>query len=837
MRIAGPILAVWAGLTAPALPAAAPDFQKDVFPVLEKYCLGCHGAAAQTAGLDLRTVSGMLKGGSKGPALVPGKSTDSLLYTRIADQTMPFGPKKLNAEEARVIRDWIDAGAKGPAAEAAAKPAVSSHWAFRSPLKPAVPAVRNQRWVRTPVDAFVLAALERKGIPAPAEASREQLLRRVYLDVIGLPPSPPERSAFLEDRSADAWNRLTEDLLLRPQYGERWGRHWLDVVRYAESNGYERDGTKPHAWRYRDYVIDAFNRDKPFDRFVTEQLAGDELPDTDAQTQIATTFLRLGTWDDEPAEPAMDRYDQLDDIVGATSAAFLGITLRCARCHDHKFEPFKQSEYYRFLAVFEPLKRPQKEREDLDWFVGKPAELARYRELTAKADSEVGALKKEQDELRRAVLKRMFESGSSSSAELSWTHHAETVLAFETPAEKRTKRQKELVEKFNERLDREILASAGSEERAKLVALKSQIDRINAGRPKEPLRAYVWYEDAPQAPPTHVLRRGDPSQPGEEVQPGVPAVLPALDIGPIQPTGHSTGRRLWLARWMTHPRNPLLARVLVNRLWQWHFGEGLVATENDFGVMGQRPSNPELLDYLATELVESGWSIKHLQRLILNSSTYRASSSWNAVAGKLDPDNTLFWRWKPRRLDAETVRDSMLQVSGELNLEMSGKSIYPKLPREVLEGQSRPGDGWGESDSRQAARRSVYIFSKRSLAVPELEVLDAPDTTSSCEQRDVSTTGPQALTFLNGDFTRERAKRFAERLRREAGEDPARQAALAFEIALGRAATREEVAAAREFLAKQEKQIEQDTAGNAKEKSLEAFCLVMLNSNEFFFTE
>jgi hypothetical protein len=836
MRVAVLILAVCCARAAPA-----PHFEQDVLPILEKHCLGCHGAA-QTSGLDLRTPETMRKGGSKGPALVKGSAERSLLYQRILDKSMPFGPRKLTDGEAQVIRNWIDAGANAGHGEPA-KPgagAAANHWAFRAPVRPQVPIVRNRDWVRTPVDAFILAALEDKGIAAPRPAGAETLRRRLYLDVIGLPPEPEERRAWTGDQSREAYSRLVDSLLARPQYGERWARRWLDVVRYAESNGYERDGTKPQAWRYRDYVINALNQDKPFDRFLTEQLAGDEAEGSNAESQIGTTFLRLGTWDDEPADPALDRYDQLDDIVGAASAAFLGVTLRCARCHDHKFEPFPQKDYYRFLAVFDPLKRPQKEREDLDRFVGTEPELAAYRTKTAKADAEIAELKKKQEALRNAVLKRVF-SRKENASELSWNEHAGTVLAFQTAENKRTKEQKELVRRFNERLDREIDTAATEEERPQLAAWRKRIAEVEAARPKEPVRAYVLYEDNTRAPATRLLHRGDPNQPGEEVDPGVPGVFPALDISPVKPGPHSSGRRLWLARWMTHPENPLVARVIVNRLWQWHFGEGLVASENDFGVMGQRPSNAALLDYLAAELVESRWSIKHIQRLILNSSTFLASAEWNEAAGRLDPDNVLCWRWKPRRLEAEVVRDAMLAVSGELNLEMAGPSIYPALPRAVLEGQSRPGEGWGKSDDRQAARRSIYIFSKRSLAVPELEVLDAPDTTSSCEQRDVSTTGPQALIFLNGDFTRERAQHLAARLRQESGSDRERQIRNAYELAFGRKPNSQETAAALRFLANHQKQIEIDgnAAGqtDAATGALQAFCLVVLNSNEFFYLE
>jgi Protein of unknown function (DUF1553)/Protein of unknown function (DUF1549) len=550
--------------------------------------------------------------------------------------------------------------------------------------------------------------------------------------LIGLPPTPAEQHDYLVDTSPDALAHVVDRLLARPEYGERWARHWLDVVRYAESNGYERDGTKPSAWRYRDYVINAFNQDKPYDRFLTEQLAGDELDHTNAETQIATTFLRLGTWDDEPADPVVDRYDQLDDVLGTTATVFLGVTLRCARCHDHKFEPFSQRDYYSMLAVFEPLKRPLQNRDEADCVAGTEAEVAAYH---------VG--------LVRAQAFKSF-------------------------------------------------------------------------RPKEPPRAYIWYEAGRKAPATHIFHRGDPRRPGKGVHPAVPTALASAPPTLPQPTRKTTGRRLWLARWMTRPENPLVARVMVNRVWQHHFGEGLVPSANDFGVMGQTPSDPELLDWLAADFMAGGWRIKRLQRMIVLSSAYQTAR-------------------QPRRLEAEAVRDSMLAVSGRLNPAMGGPSVYPPLPRAVLEGQSRPGDGWGTSCARDSERRSVYIFVKRSLAVPELDLLDAPDTTSSCEQRMTSTTGPQALTFLNGELARKQAGYFAERLLREAGSDATAQIRLAFELALCRLPRPAEMDASLGFLTRQRQQIEADARGakqsrtETEKRALEAFCLAILNLNEFVY--
>ncbi|HEU4751770.1 MAG TPA: DUF1549 and DUF1553 domain-containing protein, partial [Armatimonadota bacterium] len=550
--------------------------------------------------------------------------------------------------------------------------------------RPAVPAVKHGGWARTPIDRFILAKLEARRLPPPPAADRRTLLRRVYLDLIGLSPTPEAQRAFLQDRSPNAWEKVVDGLLARPEYGERWARHWLDVVRYAESNGYERDGAKPQAWRYRDWVINALNTDRPYDRFLTEQIAGDEVEGSSAETQIATTFLRLGTWDDEPADPAVDRCDQLDDILGTTATAFMAVTLRCARCHDHKFEPFTQKEYYQFLSVFEPLKRPQDGRADLDRFVGTEADLAAYREAAARADAQVVMLRKELDALEAPIRERLVAAKQTALP-------PDALAAFRAAAASRTDAQKALVAKYQEQSDKEIAAAAAPQERARRDALLEQMKRVNAARPPEPPRAYVLFEDTPQAPVTHVLTRGNPETPAEAVQPALPAVLVHGAVAPPKPLPHSTGRRLWLARWLTRPDNPLTARVMVNRLWQGHFGEGIVASENDFGVMGQRPSNPELLDWLASEFVAGGWSMKRIHRLIVTSNVYKAAAVWNPAIAAGDPDGVLHARWRPRRLEAEAVRDSILSVSGQLNPERGGPSVFPVLPRAVLEGQSRPG--------------------------------------------------------------------------------------------------------------------------------------------------
>jgi len=825
---------------------AAPDFAKEVRPILAKRCFACHAGEIQMGKLDLRTPESIAKGGAQGPAITPGLPKASLLFQRIVDQSMPLSDEKVTPEEEAVIKQWI---ANGPTSVQAteAQPAEPkqaqssvSHWAFAPPKRPSVPEVVGSEWVRTPVDAFIKSTLEKKGISPVAPADRRTLLRRASLVLTGLPPTPAETEAFLADESSDAYERLIDDLLDRPAYGERWARHWLDVVRYAESNGYERDGAKPHAWRYRDYVIEAFQKDKPFDRFMTEQLAGDELKDTDAESQIATTFLRLGTWDDEPADPRVDRYDQLDDVLGVASTTFLGLTIRCARCHDHKFEPFSQKDYYRLLAVFEPLKRPQEDRKEFDRLVGTEAELAAYRTAMEKADQAVNRLKRDIGKTRQALLDRLFEKAADGPEDLNFLNHAETVLAVQKDKKRRSDRQKKLVEKFEQLLEAAILREASEEEAGQLDEWNQQVEAIEAQRPEEPPRAYIWYEDTSIPPVTQLFARGDTTQPADVVYPSTPTVLGRASLDPDDRPLYSTGRRRALARWMTSPENPLVARVIVNRVWQWYFGEGLVASENDFGVAGERPSHPELLDYLATELVQSGWSLKHLHRLIAKSATFRLSADWNESAAAKDPDNRLLWRWKPRRLEAEAVRDSMLAVSGGLNRKQGGPSIFPELPQAVLDGQSRPGLGWDTSDAEESARRSVYIFIKRSVAVPELEMLDVPDNTSSCESRRVSITGPQALTFLNGDFTHAQAKRLAERLRREAGKDRRAQIRLVFQLALNRQPTDDQLSEALRFIERQAAQVMTETADSnvyvdTNLHALQAFCLVLLNMNEFFY--
>jgi hypothetical protein len=621
------------------------------------------------------------------------------------------------------------------------------HWAFQPIKPPGVPRVKNTAWARNPIDRFVAAKLEELGWSPATPAEPRALVRRLFLDLTGLPPTPAEQETFLNAfaRSPDAVERLVDDLLARPAYGERWARHWLDLVRYAESNGYERDAAKPFAWRYRDYVIRAFNTDKPFDRFLLEQLAGDELPEGEIgpETLVATGYYRLGPWDDEPADPKQDRYDQLDDLVNTTSEVFLGLTLGCARCHNHKFEPLTMHDYYRMVAIFEPLKRPARGRTELTLPIGTPMEIA-----------------------------------------------------------------------------------AAGERRNRLP------------------QGYFLSEPSSKLPVSRLLLRGQAATPGPEVGPGVPAVTVALQPKFPAPSGDAktSRRRLTLAQWLINRANPLTARVIVNRVWQYHFGVGLVRTPSDFGTNGDPPTHPELLDWLAHWFVEHGWSQKALHRLILTSSTYRLRTHSDPRFASLDPDNRLLWRMPYRRLEVEVIRDAMLAASGRLDRKLYGPSMYPAIPAGALAAHSDPDKVWKPFDEVTASRRTIYAFVKRSLIVPMLDVLDFCDTARSTARRNVTSVPTQALTLLNGDFVNLQARHLADRLERDAGPDPAAQIDRAYLLSLCRLPREVERTAMIGFLdqearARLDESAPAFTRAQARHEALVQLCRAIFNTNEFVYPD
>jgi hypothetical protein len=716
------------------LPARARNFfETRVRPVLANNCFRCHGPKVQKSSLRLDSRADLLEGGDQGPAVVPGKPEKSLLIQAIrqlGDLKMP-PKKKLSPQQIADLTLWVKMGAPWPAAEKKKPVKTGPHWAFQKVRRSRVPAVKDRRWPANPIDAFILARLEARGLKPNPPATRYELIRRATYDLTGLPPTPRQVKAFLADDSPRAYEALIDRLLASPHYGEKWGRHWLDLVRFAETNSYERDGPKPSAWRYRDYVIRSLNRDKPYDRFVLEQLAGDELPGRDADALIATGYYRLGIWDDEPVDPLQRRYDSLDDIVATTGQVFLGLTLDCARCHNHKREPISQKDYYRFLAFFQNIN---------EYRNGGPT-----------------------DEMPLA----------GKGGKQGWLFGKRPTILCVT----------------------------------------------------EPGRS---------APKTFVLKRGNPHVQGEQVEPGFPKIFnrpdPAIPVP--APTAKTCGRRLVLARWIASADNPLTARVLVNRLWQHHFGRGIARSPNDFGTKGEPPTHPELLDWLAAELVQGGWRLKPLHRLIMTSRAYRMSSRGNGAALKVDPVNDLFWRFDMRRLTAEEIRDSILAVNGSLNPKMYGPGVYPLIPKEVLAGQSMPGHGWGKSPPQERARRSIYAHVKRSLLPPIVADFDAPETDHTTPVRFATTQPTQALVMLNGAFLNRQAARLAARLRREAGPDPHKQVRRALWLATSRSPTAKEISRGVKLMEALRKM-----DGLSADASLTAFCLLVLNLNEFIYLD
>jgi hypothetical protein len=666
-------------------------------------------------------------------------------------------------------------------------PEKKEHWAWRKAARPVVPLTKDKAWGRNPIDNFILAKLESAGLQPAARATREHLIRRVTYDLIGLPPTPAEIDAFVKDASPDAWEKVIDRLLASPHYGERWGRHWLDLARYAESNGYEYDEVRPDAWRYRDYVIQAFNDDKPYDRFLCEQLAGDELFPEDVQARIATGFTLLGPDMTDSSNQAQRRQNTLDDMTDTTSLVFLGLTVGCARCHDHKFEPIPQTDFYRLQAFFAPATF----RKDM------PVALAAEREKRSRAEAHYQELVKPITQaladVEEPYRRKLYEARLAKLADAAQE-------AQRTPPDKRTPEQQMIVEKTNRLLSvsaKEVADALSKEDQAKVSRLRQELKRFDAEKPA-PLPTALGIEDSGKAVKTVLLRRGELSHPGEEVEPGYPIILSpgfttrAARVSPPFPT--TSGRRAALARWLTDQDNPLTARVVVNRLWQHHFGQGIVATPNDFGVRGERPTHPELLDWLALELTERGWSIKEMHRLMLRSSAYRQSAHAAKETLAKDPGNRLLSRMNRLRLEGEVVRDSLLAVSGQLNRKMGGPSVFPPLPPEAVVREWK-----ATKDPAEHARRSVYLFAKRNLRFPFLEAFDPPDSNQSCPKRERSTTAPQALTLLNAAEVIAAAKALAQRLEKEASsrEDQIR---LVFRLTIGRGPSPVEMDFAQEFL-------------------------------------
>ncbi len=757
-------------LVAAALAAAQQDTPAKAVAILQSQCAQCHSASARMSGLDLTSHAGLLQGGSRGPAL-------GLLLKAVqrTDPRLAMPPTKaLSTEDVATLSAWIDAGAKWPATTPAAAVQSSQWWSFKKPMRPAVPRSGSE-WVRGPIDEFILAKLTANGLKPASAASLAALARRASYDLTGLPPN---------QALPDNWEKFVDSLLESPRYGERWGRHWLDLVRYSDTAGFEIDPYIPDAWRYRDYVIDSFNSDKPYDRFIREQLAGDEFFPEDPVANTGTGFFCVGpNLDLYPDQADVNRVQVLTDYVDTTAGVFLGLTAGCARCHDHKFDPIPQRDYFRLQAIFAPAVKVK-------------VALSRLDSLGYEVQENVREIKlREYGDQIAAIQARCKKGGRPT--------------------------------------DDEIRACLTLDETARLHALEKKLVAMFANYRPKPFACGVT-DVGDFAPRTTIPNKG-----GAVVPPGFFSALGGGDIPEVQtfsrpttgpiPLMPTTGRRHALASWLTNPDHPLTARVIVNRVWQYHFGRGIVATPSDFGMRGRAPSHPELLDWLATEFVAQGWSFKKLHRQILLSAAYRQSAGASAEAKVKDPENQLLSHFARRRLDADEIRDSVLSVTGALNLAMGGRPVVPPLSKEELFNMiGRADDSWVvTADARQHDRRGIYMIQKRTFRLPMMETFDAPESMATCPRRDSSTTAPQSLTLLNGPFAVARARAMAAELK---GADPEVIAA-AFNRILLRAPTPEERQSAAAFLERQSVNMNDRTAAVAE------LVRGLLNLNEFLYVD
>jgi hypothetical protein len=754
------------------------DFEREIRPIVAEQCVSCHGPEKHKGGLRLDRKESALEGGESGKAIESGHGGQSLLVKVLRGPSgdidqMPYKKEPLSAGEVQLIARWIDEGATWPAGVTITLP---KHWAFVPPVTPTVPQVVSG-WARNPIDCFVQERLDREGIKPSPEASRETLIRRVYLDLTGLPPSIKEIDDFLADQSPDAYEKVVDRLLASPHYGERWARHWLDGARYADSNGYSIDAPRT-MWPYRDWVIKALNADMPFDQFTIEQLAGDLLSGASADQKIATGFHRNTQINEEGGiDPEQFRVEAIVDRVGTTGTVFLGLTVACAQCHDHKFDPITQREYYRLFAFFNNCDEPKM-----------PVSNARDEAQAAFVAERIAKYEEEFAQSRVAVEPRIPEWEASLDATAKGKLDAAAQRALKVAPEKRNARQKAAVAEAFLASDAEYMRKKKDYESLKqeTAAVTTLVLQEHKGEPRK-----SW-----------VFIKGDFTRHGDEVAPGVPAVLPELKA--------EKPNRLDLARWIVDPANPLTARVQVNRMWLQFFGRGIVETDNDFGTQGTRPANQPLLDWLATEFVRQKWSMKAMHRLIVTSAAYRQASSIRPELMEKDPYNRLIARQSRVRLDAEVVRDAELAASGLLSDKIGGPSAFPPQPEGVTSvGQIKR--AWKVSEGPDRYRRGLYTWVWRMTPHPLLTSFDVPDATLACTRRNRSNTPLQALTLLNDAAFVEFAQALAGRLVKEASGDQER-VRLAFRLATGRNPAEDEMAVLLRVLEKQRRTYAGDTA-------------------------
>ena len=857
--------------------------ERDVRPILKQHCFHCHGEGEKLkGGVDLRLRRFMERPTEDGShVLVPGHPEQSEMLTLIREGEMPAKGKKLPPEKIAIIEQWIAQGAKTARPEPEQVPKVwiteeeRDFWAFQPIRRVPPPAVKEAARVRNPIDAFLLAKLEAQGLTFNPEADKPTLLRRVTLDLTGLPPTPEETELFLSDTAPDAYERLVDRLLASPHYGESWGRHWLDVAGYADSEGYtDADPARPWAYKYRDYVIRSLNADKPFDQFIREQLAGDEMVkppfknlSADAVDKLtATAFLRMapdGTATAEANDQKTARNAVVSETLKVVSSSLLGVTVGCAQCHDHKHDPIPQVDYYRLRAVFEP-------GFDLEhWRVPNARlislmtdeERAKAGEVEKEAKAVDAQRKEKEDEFIEKVLTLELEKKPEEVREPLRT-------AYRTEVKQRTPEQLKLL-KEHPTINQLSAGSLylydrtyGTKHEAELKVFTDQAAEIRKRKPVEEfIPAFTETAVAVKTPPaTYLFSRGDPLQPRDPLSPGELTVLAAFHPSTIpetKPNAITTGRRLAFAESLTDGKHPLTGRVLVNRVWYHHFGRGIVASLADFGHLGERPTHPELLDWLATEFAAQGWSLKSLHRLILTSTAYRQSSTREAAKDRLDPDNHLLGRMNSRRLEAETIRDAMLAASGKMNPKMFGAPV-PVMTDE--DGQIIIGVDTNDTAGRPTGkyvplngeefRRSLYVQMRRSKPLGMLETFDLPRMEPNCELRNASTIAPQSLAMMNGEFTLAQSKFFAERVAQEAGTDRSAQVARAWLLAFGGTPSPRELKESVAFLEKQNAYFQANSVkagpiakgkegppADATMQGLTTFCQALLTSNQFLYVD
>jgi mono/diheme cytochrome c family protein len=873
---------------------AAPDFSREVRPLLEQHCFKCHGPEKQKGGLRYDTKEGAFKAGESGEkAIIPGHASESRLIKLVSskddDERMPSKGDPLSAAQIDLLKRWIDAGAEWPEALAQTRGAARSemivtdedrkHWSYLPLTNSPVPAVKNSDSVRTPVDRFILAALEKKKLALSPQAGARKLVRRIYFDLIGLPPTPEEIEAFVKASGLNprsALESLVDQLLASPHYGERWARHWLDVARYADSDGQENDADRPTAHHYRDFVIRSLNEDRPFDTFVRWQLAGDEI-EPDNQTALAATgFIVAGPHANLAAVPMEEekirtRFNELDDMIATTGSAMLGLTLGCARCHDHKYDPVPRRDYYRMLCAFNGGDRAEVPLAPL-------AEARRYREAETEWKGEFDAAKKQRDDRWKELRKSHEPAARQAKIDALTISDDEKTLLKNNPKDAQAK---ELAKKFTKELkveDKDLRPFLSDEERAEWDSREKAFKAVEARKPKPLPTAYGFADFTAKPRETFLLARGDFRAQSEPAELGF---LTALTRGKT-PADYwtaaraenrrpdSTQQRRALAEWMTdldHGAGALVARVIVNRVWQHHFGQGLVRTVNDFGARCDPPTHPELLEWLTSEFVKGGWKLKPLHRLIMTSSVYLQESAVAAPrqsgaisqqprdssakgqtaalfrdAATIDPDNRLLWRRRPQRMESEILRDAILAVSGTLNTQMFGAAVKAPIAPEAIQARNMK-DPYPKDvkDTPATRRRSMYMFHKRVVQQPLMQAFDGPDAQASCGRRENTTVAPQALALLNDQFVRARALDFAHRVEKEAGAEPEAQVRLAWQLALGREPSAAELESGATFIKDQLQQRSPRAPNKPKTETqqlaLADFCQAIFALNEFIYVD